>query len=484
MTHLITLLPQNISISAPDGSNLLDLLRSSGFAPAAPCGGMGTCGKCTVLINGTPTKACSVTVERDLTVTLPREDEMSVLTAGVGTTTNSGQGYRLAFDIGTTTVAGILLDPAGQEVAASGVRNPQAAYGADVVSRIRAAENGQQAALTTQIRACLEQMTTDLCRRGSIPPEEVTLVSVVGNPAMQQLFLGVSTENLARPPFAPKLTRLEQQPAREVLPCLPHAVLLTLPDISGFVGADTLGCLLSTAMDTAEEMTLLVDIGTNGEMVLGNRHRLIACSTAAGPALEGAHIHCGMTAAPGAIDRVSIENGAMVCHTIGDVTATGICGSGLISAVAAALELGLLNNRGKILAEDGQISLTAQVFLTQEDIRQVQLAKGAIAAGIMLLADRMGIPLEEISRVYLAGAFGTYLDPKAACRIGLLPVELDGKIETVGNAALAGAALLTQDAHLLRRVQSAADRTEDLNLSNAPDFPRTFAKCMRFDAEQ
>lgn len=484
MTHLLTILPHGSTRAVPAGGNLLQALREAGCAPAAPCGGTGKCGKCTVLLDGVAVKACTVAVDRDMTVTVPKDPTLSVLTAGIHVPVSAPvSGCRLAFDIGTTTVAGVLLAPDGRELGAAGTRNPQAPFGADVVSRIRAAQEGHMDTLTAAIRACLTQMALALCEKANISPEEISLVSLVGNPAMQQLFLGISPKNLARPPFSPVLRRLETVDAHPFLPCLPRARLLILPNISGFVGADTLGCMVALGMDTAEETTLLVDIGTNGEMVLGNRHGLISCSTAAGPALEGAHIQHGMSAGPGAIDRVHIENGSLVCRVIGGGAAGGICGSGLISAVAAALDLGLLNNRGKILDASRQIPLAGGVSLSQEDIRQVQLAKGAVAAGIGLLVRRMGITPDAIGRVYLAGAFGSYLDPEAACRMGLLPREMAGRIEAVGNAALSGARLLALDPTARERAQVMAAGTKALDLSAAPDFPKTFAQCMRFDTE-
>lgn len=484
MTHLLTVLPWGRTLSVPAGANLLRILRSAGLAPEAPCGGRGTCGKCTVLIDGTEVKACAVTVDRDLTVTVPQKQELRILTDGIAIhAADAADGFRLSFDVGTTTVAGALLDPRGNTLAVDSAPNPQAAYGADVVSRIRAALEGHMEALTAAIRNCLNNMALSLCTRGHLLPTDITQVTLVGNPAMQQLFLGILPENLSHPPFPPLLTNPETVDASAHLPCLKNADLLIIPDISGFVGADTLGCILATGMDTAEEITLLVDIGTNGELVLGNRHRLVSCATAAGPALEGACIQFGMTARPGAIDHVHIENGTMICHTIGGVDATGICGSGLIDAVACGLKLGLLNSRGKILTESGRIPLTDTVFLTQEDIRQVQLAKGAIAAGIRLLAEQMAISLDQIHRVYLAGAFGTYLDPESACRIGLLPPELANKIEAVGNAALSGAMRLALDPQAPECCRKTVAQTEVINLAQHPAFPRTFAICMRFDTE-
>ena len=253
-----------------------------------------------------------------------------------------------------------------------------------------------------------------------------------------------------------------------------------MPDIGGFVGADTAACILATGMSEQEETTLLVDIGTNGEMVLGNRHRLVACSTAAGPALEGAGIRWGMRGSTGAIDHVWREDQQLRCSVIGGGEAIGICGSGLIDAAATALELGLLNSRGRVLNTEHTIPLQGEICLTQEDIRQLQLAKGAIAAGIRLMARQLGISPGNIDRVYLAGAFGTFLNPRSACKIGLLPPELDGKIRSVGNAAGSGAKILAAGEDALAQVQRIVDRTEFLELASLPDFNRYFAESMRF----
>lgn len=228
-----------------------------------------------------------------------------------------------------------------------------------------------------------------------------------------------------------------------------------------------------------------MDIGTNGEMVMGNRERMIACSTAAGPALEGANIHFGMRGTDGAIDHVWMEHGEIKCSVIGGRLAEGICGSGLIDAVAVLLDAGLLNKRGRIQTTDeinGQrvIYLTTGVHVTQDDIRQVQLAKGAIHAGIALMAKQLGIDLSDVRRVLLAGAFGSYLNPSSACRIGLLPGELETRTVAVGNAAGSGAKLLACDRDALALSQKLSDQIEFLELASLPEFSRTFAQSMNF----
>lgn len=483
MHHCVTVLPRKQNISAASGANLLAVLRGAGLAPDAPCGGAGSCGKCRGLIDGVEALACRTVVDRDMTVTIPEAGAAHILTDGIipsETATPLRDGYLLAFDIGTTTVAGYLMDGAGRELACGSALNPQADFGADVITRIQHALNGHMDALTGSIRVCAADMTAALCARAGIHPREIRIVTLVGNPAMRQLFLGISPDNLAQIPFAPALTRTETVAAKAYLPLCENAGLLLIPDISGFVGADTLAGVMATGLNQTEKLTLLVDIGTNGELVLGNRHRMAACSAAAGPALEGANIRFGMRGQTGAIDHAWLENGKIRCSVIGGGEALGICGSGLIDAVAAALDAGLINGRGRIQNEDRNIPLTERIFLTQDDIRQVQLAKGAIAAGIELMAAHLGVALQEIDQVYLAGAFGTFLDPDAACRIGLLPPALRGKIRAVGNAAGSGAKWLACRAQEAEHAQLLASRIEFIELAAIPEFPRCFAKNMRF----
>ncbi len=484
MAYRITVLPQNVHLEAAAGENLLQVLRKAGLGPDTPCGGMGRCGKCRVWLEGREVPACRTAVERDMEVTLPQTGQHQILTAGITAQAEVAplrQGYFLAFDIGTTTVAGYLLSPAGEQLATASAPNPQAAFGADVISRIRQALQGQQATQTAAIRQCVAALARELCARAGVDAAQVGTVSMVGNPAMQQLFLGISPENLAKIPFAPVLTRAKAVEAVTYLPAFGHALLLIVPDVSGYIGADTLAAVLATQLHRREKLTLLVDIGTNGEMVLGDRHRMVACSTAAGPALEGAGIHFGMGGRTGAIDHVWLEDGSIRCSVIGGGEAVGICGSGLIDAVAVALDLGLINERGRILTENRLISITETIYLTQEDIRQVQLAKGAIAAGIRLMAAHLGIAVSDIQCVTLAGAFGTYMNPASACRIGLLPGELEEKIEAVGNAAGSGAVLLALSGQALQEADRLVKQIECLELAAAPGFQRSFARQMRFE---
>ncbi len=487
----ITILPENRIWEVATGETLHDALARLGVLDA-PCGGQGKCGKCKVLVNGEEKLACQTYVNQDVTVTLPARAEIQ----GQPATCKAA-----AFDIGTTTLVCYGMDERGRVVSQSATRNPQVSFGADVISRIRAALSGHGEAMTQTVRRSMSALLEAVCT----DPQQIETVTVVGNPTMGQLFLGIPLDNLAKIPFAPVRTRVQRLPGKAYLPICPRATLICLPDISGFVGADTLGCILAEKLYQRKELTLLVDIGTNGELVLGNCHGMTACATAAGPALEGANIRFGMRAQNGAIDRVWLENGKLRCHVIGGGEAEGICGSGLVDALAAIMDLGYVNQRGKILRKaspctggswrpaaqeappawgdfcaqqpEENIWISDRVCLTQEDIRQLQLAKGAIRAGIQMLCAHRGVKLSDIQKVCLAGAFGSSLSPESACRIGLLPEEWLEKIQTVGNAAGAGA-VLAADPGAQALAEEIAGNTEFLELASLPDFPRTFARAM------
>lgn len=478
MQHCVTVMPKDQKIQAAAGETLQEILREAGFLQDAPCGGNGRCGKCRVIVDGAERLACQTIVDRDLTVILPQRNDPVILTEGTCAQLPVGGGVNLAVDIGTTTVAAYLM-VSGKTLAVESRKNPQSAFGADVLSRIQHALKGHGPALTAAIRGCVADMTEKLLEKTG--NRRLDRVCIVGNPAMQQLFLGLPVENLTKIPFQPLLTKAEKAEAGEYIPAWAGADLLTVPDISGYIGADTVACILATGMNKSEKLTLLVDIGTNGEMVLGCKDRLVACATAAGPALEGSGIQLGMQAAAGAIDRVEKD---FTCHVIGEEKAVGICGSGLLDAVAVALEQGLINERGRILREDRILPLTDGVFLTQDDIRQLQQAKGAIAAGIRLMATHLGVSLQDIETVYLAGAFGTFLDPHSACRVGLLPAELGEKIKPVGNAAGSGAMLMACSEKAFADTGALVSSVEHLSLAEAPDWARCFAQSMRFDAEE
>ena len=475
----VQVLPHKVNLRVLKGTNLLEALRGAGLFIDAPCGGRGTCGKCTVIIREQQRLACDYFVEDDIAVTLPHDHEARILTTGWMPERAADplrNGYLVAVDIGTTTVVCVLMDCAGQELAVRSMTNPQVPWGADVISRIQAAQRGQREALTEAVCHGIQRLIRECCAAAGITMDAVGVISIVGNSCMQQLFLGMDVNNLAGAPFDPAITRTEIAAARDYLPDCANAKLLILPDIAGFVGADTLGCILAAELHEAADTVLMVDIGTNGELVLAHNGTLTACSTAAGPALEGGNISCGMRAASGAVDRVWSGG----CRVIEGGEARGVCGSGLIDTAAVMLNEGIMNFRGRILTPDHTYQITEGVILTQDDIRQLQMAKGAIAAGIQLLAEQRGLSLGQIDRVILAGAFGSFLDASNACRIGLLPQELENKITAAGNLALGGAKALAMDKKLLPLAQEILEKTVAVELSKLPEFSMAFAENMLF----
>jgi len=418
--------------------------------------------------------ACQTPVDRDMVVITAREEGVRILTAGqaVQAKPDGADEYALAFDIGTTTVVAYLLDGyTGALLAQGSCMNPQSQYGADVISRIQYALEGDSKALSGCIRAAMEQLAAEVAAKAGIAQEQITAASIVGNTAMHHLLLGIDPSPLVTPPYMPGVSEaLERNGAR------------ILPNIAGFVGGDTVGCMVATRFDQLEELTLLIDIGTNGEMVLGNRERRIACSTAAGPAFEGARISCGMRGADGAVDHVFLENGAITYHVIGEGTPVGLCGSGLLDLVAVLLEAELLDGSGYL--EDREYRLCGNVVLTQKDIREVQLAKAAIRAGIELLAQKLGVRVEEIRKVYLAGAFGSYLNPASACRIGMIPPVLEDRIEAIGNAAGEGAKLCALSRDAFAYSKQLAQKTEFLELASLPQFQDCYVDALEFEEEE
>ena len=481
--HSVTFLPEGICVRVETGTTLLQAQIQAGLHPDAPCGGKGTCKKCKVRLDGTEVLSCQTPVDRDMTVHTGPEDTTRILTSGLSadTTPDGTDDYVIAFDIGTTTVVAYLLDGhTGALLAQSSCRNPQAQYGADVISRIQYAMEVQDGTLSACIRQALAELTRESCAAAGISPESVPTAAIVGNTAMHHLLLNIDTKPLVTPPYMPNVYEALELNSEGLLPI--RGTVRMLPNIAGFVGGDTVGCLVSSRFDQKEELSLLIDIGTNGEMVLGNTARRIACSTAAGPAFEGAKISCGMRGAEGAVDHVWLENGAIRYHVIGEAAPLGICGSGLLDLVAVLLDLEVVDESGYM--EGGSYTLCDNVTLTQKDIREVQLAKAAIRAGIELLAQRMGTAPEAIQRVYLAGAFGNYLNPASACRIGMIPPVLQHRITPIGNAAGEGAKLCALSRAEFAYSQTLAKTTEFLELASLPDFQDCYVDALEFSEEE
>lgn len=490
----ITLAPSGERFAAPEGQGLLEALRQQGLPLDAPCGGKGTCGKCKVLVNGREELACQYILTEDVLVELPEREQVRVLTGDASARADGQRRYALAVDVGTTTVAAFLCDGrTGRQLACASAVNPQSAYGADVIARIQYELEHRDGQMGLEIRACLNRLAREAAEAAGIAPADIDLVSLVGNTAMHHLLLGLDVAPLVKPPYMPSVREALELPQADWLAACPRAELQVLPNIAGFVGADTVGCMVSAAFDRLEDLTLLIDIGTNGEMVLGNRERRLACSTAAGPAFEGAKIRFGMRGAPGAIDHAELLDGKLACYVIGGGEARGVCGSGLLDVVYALLQGGFVDESGRMCPEipgpwmtvDGQPAFLLRdgVYLTQKDVREVQLAKAAIRAGIELLLETMGRKAAEVRSVLLAGAFGSYLSPESACGIGMLPPELLDRVRAIGNAAGEGAkqcALLEAD---YRRSIALARETEFLELASLSAFQDCYVDCLGFGEE-
>ncbi len=503
---------------------MLDALRAGGLFPDALCGGNGKCGKCAVdIIAGMrPGRylACQTIVGGDMTLALPegafrRADmpQSRLLGAQGGEPPDAIEdgGLYAVFDIGTTSLVCLLLEQgSNRTLAAVSGANPQAAYGADVISRIQYAGSSGLETLRQAVLDGLNALLALAAREAGVRPEAVTRVCLVGNSCMHHLFFGLSPDTLGRAPYAPIVRETVIQNARKAGLCAhPDAELVFLPLIAGFVGADTVGCLLAEGFDLRAAPALLIDIGTNGELALTDGKRRFACSTAAGPAFEGARIRFGMRGERGAIDHVRFDpkGGALQCSVIGGGAARGLCGSGLLDAAAMLLALGAVDETGRMLAPNdcgglhpalaarmtlfeekpafalayaGENGAETDVLLTQQDIRELQLAKGALAAGIRLLAQTAGLEITDIREVLLAGAFGSFLTVSSACAIGLIPAALEARTAAVGNAALSGARLALTLADGLSRAESLAADTAFVELASCPAFQDVFIDELAF----
>lgn len=476
-------------------SDLLDL--------PLPCGGHGKCGKCKVYAAGdlspvseTERKylteeelqngvrlACRTTVTGDCTVDLPetRENKQQIMmrTDAIAAPSPAFERYGVALDIGTTTLAAQLYDRAGTRLAEFGRRNPQSAWGADVISRVEAALHGDLDKLSETIREAIDGMIRELAERAKVNAGEIDGMVITGNTAMLYLLTATSPETLSRAPFQADRLFGETLTANELrLSALsPQATIYLPPCIAAFVGADTVCAILATNLCETEN-ALLADIGTNGEMGLWHNGTLSVCSTAAGPAFEGVGISMGMNGEAGAIDHVTLQNGQLAAHTIGNGTPRGICGSGLIDAVACLLEAETLDESG--LLDDDPTEIAGPVVLTQKDIRMVQLAKSAICAGIQTLFRTTGLSEDRISAFCIAGGFGSYLDVGSAGRIGLIPDALTAKAKAVGNAALTGAAMLLLNGDLRQTAANLAKKANVVELSTNPAFADAYMMGMTF----
>ena len=424
-----------------------------------------------------------------------------------------GQGddlYGVAIDVGTTTVAGYLCNlRSGELIATQSMMNPQVVYGEDVMSRINYTLTHQEGLekLHRSIIDGLNQLIDTITKRSNLSPEDILELTIVGNTAMHHLLLKIDPQYLGVSPFTPAIQKSMDVQARDLgLRVHPSANVHILPIEAGFIGADNVGVLIAEEPHRQDEMILIIDIGTNGELVMGNRERLISCSCATGPALEGGHIQFGMRAASGAIERVNIDPNTLEVNfrVIGEEywqsesksrAAKGICGSGIIDAIAELFRNGMIDKSGRfkkniptprlrisdegsefVIAWKGETSIERDITITQQDVRNVQLAKGAIYAGAKLMMRRLGI--EKLDKIILAGAFGSYVDPEKALILGMFPDCDLRNIYAVGNAAGDGARIALLNREKRMEADEIARKVEYVELTIEEDFQKEFIEAL------
>ncbi len=515
----------------PAGTTLLAAAQSVGVELQAICGGEGTCGGCRVRVirgavaaPGEPEQsqlsaqesaegvrlACQAVPLGDVSVDVPPDS----LTAAQRVQLEGREfplasvphrrpgSLGLAIDVGTTKLAVYLLDlSSGATLARGGAMNPQIGYGEDLISRIAYTDQNPAGAriLREKLVERLNRLIADICSRAGVPRDRIADVVAVGNPVMHHLLAGLPVRTLGTAPYHPLTTDALDLYARDAGLDLPVGTRIFVPsNIAGYVGADHVATLLSTGIGSTERTAVAIDIGTNTEISLARRDRLVSCSSPSGPAFEGAHIAAGMRAAPGAIERVHVRAEAVSVYTVGRVPPLGICGSGIVDALAGMLGVGSVDRRGNLRSDAPQVRESRgrleflrvpasgtghgrDIVITRDDVNEIQLAKAAIRAGIDVLLQEAGAGPEELEEIAVAGAFGSYLDLRSAVRLGLLPDVPLARFRQVGNAAGAGARQMLVDPDSRSEAQAIARRVEYVELAAHPAFHRRFVTAMGFD---
>lgn len=502
---------------------ILDALRRQDASYSAVCGGTGKCGKCRIRViegkcavspsdkehftKGALEKgmrlACKVIPEEPMSVELCFQEEKKFTAVSGYKNISIGnkkdiaeelcerkaeENYGIAVDIGTTTIAIVLINLKTEDkVCTKTILNPQRRFGADVISRIRLAVEGKKEELQSILQKDIDHGIRECIEQSGIFSEKVTKVVIAGNTTMIHLLMGYDCKGLGEYPFTPVNTAwIEDEYAKILHSDLLNAKVQILPGISAFVGGDIVSGWYACDADEKKEYSLLIDLGTNGEVALGNSEKLLVTSTAAGPAFEGGNITWGVGSIEGAVAGVVLEKDNLQIRTIGEKEPIGICGTGVIEMTAELVRTGLVDETGCLAEEYFDTgfpfahTVEGEMVFTQKDIREIQLAKAAIRAGIETLILRYGIQKTEISHVYLAGGFGFYLDWQKAIAIGMIPEEFAGKIEAVGNSSLGGAVKCLLSAESQKRLTKMKHMAEEINLSADKEFQELYMEHMYF----
>lgn len=489
-------------VQTTNGENILAALSANDIFLDAPCGGRGSCGKCKVRLSpdGKEVKACQTIAEDGMSVYLPAEMDMRIAGQASSQSAEALEGdFGFAVDIGTTTCVAHLthIATAKRVATASGV-NAQRPYGADVVSRIEYTMTNSHEPLTRVIRTQLNGLFESACRDAGIPPSRVNYIVIAGNTIMQHLAADYSPAGMGTVPFEPVSMFGDELSAWEGLPTAENTKIYYAPCISSYVGGDITAGMLACDLENDDGPTVFIDIGTNGEIATKIGDRYFCCATAAGPAFEGAEISHGMAAISGAISHVDWKDGLKLT-VIGDAMPEGLCGSGLLDALALLLDTGAVDETGRILDADeiehpirdyigkaeGKnaffLSREHNVYLSAADIRKLQLAKAAIAAGIQTLLVAAEIDASDVKSFILAGGFGSYLDRDSAARIGLFPKEFLPVTRSLGNTAGEGAALALCSADNRALLGKIREKCSYIELSDSLVFNEQFVEQMMFE---
>ena len=516
----------NEEFEVDEGISLLDGLLQNGYFVDNPCNGKGTCGKCKIrVVSGQAGEisssekihlrnheiedglrlACFITEWDELEVeTIQKERETKVLTKGhiPDFEMEFKEGYGISIDIGTTTVAVSLVDLSnGKTLADASMVNMQKNYGLDVLTRISFAGDDPEGLdkLQGAIVGSINSMIGLVCEEAKISREEILDIVVSANTTMAHLLLGVDPASLGKYPYKPEFTRTQKLLASEIgIEAGKKTILYTLPHVSAFIGSDVVAGVYVAEMEEKKDNQLFIDIGTNGEIVLAKDGKLYSCSCAAGPALEGMNISCGMRAEPGAIEDVRITSEGIELKTIDDEQAIGICGSGILAVVKELLKTGIVKDRGVFVKKEDfseedyrypMIGLNGRkreflmcpekgLIISQDDVRQVQLAKGAILSGFIALLNVAGITMEDLDVVYVAGQFGSHLPADSLVGTGILPLAVQDKIEYLGNSAKTGAYMALMSDKIKKKLDRLAEEIEYVELAVTENYENIFRDSM------
>lgn len=479
---------------------VLDVLQAQRIDIQATCGGVGKCGRCQVLVRDDEglsyRLACMTPVADGMEVVVEHAGAMDVVQSGTATAfppDAGASGYGMAVDIGTTTVVAHLHDlSTGKRLATVGRANPQIAFGSDVISRISASIDGKLGLMTGIIQDALREMKAKLCATAGIDSSRVVRTAIAGNTVMQHIAVGLPPDTIGFNPFTPLSLFGDMHDIEGLGQCYLARC------IAGYVGGDITAGMLACQLDRGGTR-LFLDLGTNGEMALAANGRIWCCATAAGPVFEGANIHFGMPASPGAILKVEFQDGQVIAGVVGDVKPIGICGTGIIDAVACMARLGIVDDTGYLLGADEleeplallvgreydrnvfYLTPDRSVYITQNDVRSLQLAKAAVCAGILTMVEAAGIQVTDIEKLEIAGGFGAYLNLESAADIGLFPKELLGCASSVGNTSGEGATALLVSGAAREREGEIVEKCSYLELSTSSEFNDFYVEMMEFE---